>query len=132
MTFELQFIAALGILASLYLIYVEWRYSKNHSYKAVCDISGKITCTGVLSTKYAKMFVVSNALAGMFFYIIILGLAFLNQITIAFYLSIAAVLFTIYLIYISYWKIKQYCIVCHITYVLNAMILGFAYLAVFP
>ncbi|MFC1740965.1 vitamin K epoxide reductase family protein [Nanoarchaeota archaeon] len=121
-------ISSVGIILAVYLLYVEYKLKKNSSYHAVCDISAKVSCTGTVTTKYANMFKMSNALVGLVFYTVVLALSLIDQARLAFYISVPAVLFTLYLIYLTYFRLKKYCIVCHATYVVNVLILVVSYL----
>ena len=123
----IEVLAVIGILLSLYAFYVEIKSLKSAKYKAVCDISNKVSCSRAFSSKYGKTFGISNSIYGMVFYIIILSLAVLNQINYIFYLSLLAVIGSIYLAYLLYFKLKDFCIVCTLIYIINILLLIFSY-----
>ncbi len=123
-------LSIIGLLLSIYASYTEMKLSKNKKHKALCDIHDKISCTKAFSSEYGKMFGVSNSLAGIGFYILLIILAFLNYQMIIFYLAIASMLATIYLAYVSFFKLKNLCIVCTLIYIVNIILLVASYLAI--
>lgn len=122
----IQIVAVVGLLASIYAVYVDNKANKEKEYKAVCDINDHISCTKAFSSQYAKTFGISNSILGILFYAVILGLSFLQIPNIVLYLSIAAVLGSLYLGYISYFKLKNFCLVCGTIYVVNILLLIFS------
>ena len=48
-------LCGVGILISVYAIYVEYMSHSNPDYVAMCDISEEISCSKVLSGEYGKM-----------------------------------------------------------------------------
>ncbi len=119
-------VSIIGLLLSLYSCYVEIK-SKNKNYKAVCDINNKISCTKAFNSHYGKTFGISNSFYGMIFYIIVFLLSFYSM-TYVFYLSLIAVLGSIYLAYILYFKVRSFCLICNSIYLVNILLLVFSYL----
>ena len=120
-------LALAGIVISIYAYTVEMNISKNPEYKPACDISDKISCTRVMGSSYGKMLGISNALIGMAFYAVLFVLACFSAASLIFYLSIAAVIASIALAYISYFKVKSFCLVCTSVYVVNVLLLVVSY-----
>ena len=122
-------LAFAGIAVSIYAYVVEMNISKNPEYKPACDISDKISCTRVMNSAYSKTLGISNALIGVAFYSLLFVLACFGLVSIIFYLSIAAVVASIGLAYVSYFKVKSFCLVCTSVYVINLLlvIVSFAY-----
>ena len=123
----IQITAFIGLLLSVYTLYVEKKTEKSASYKAACDISDKISCTKAFKSKYSRFAGLSNALYGLFLYLFILILTFYNNEKIIFFISTFAVLGSIYLAYISYFKLKNLCLVCTSIYLVNFLLLVFSY-----
>jgi len=123
----LLILAILGILISIYSIYIERKHTKQKDYKALCDIRDNVSCSKSFNSKYAKIFFIPNSVIGLIFYIMIIVLIYLNYPKIIFYLSIISVLTSLYLAYISYFKLKNYCIVCNLSYIINILILIFSF-----
>ncbi len=122
----IEYVIYVGILVSLYSIYVERKYSVK-KYHPACDISKKISCTKSFTSKYGKLFGFPNSVLGLGFYFICLGLLFYSSVVYIFYLSVFAMLLTLYLIYIAYFKLKTYCVVCHLSYIVNILLLFLSY-----
>ena len=120
-------LAMIGFLLSVYAVYVEKKLEKNKNYKAVCDVSSKVSCTKAFSSKYGKVFGMPNSWGGLGFYPAVIILTFFNLINIVFYLSILSMIFSLYLMYISFFKLKNYCVVCNGIYVVNILLLIFSY-----
>jgi len=125
----IQVIAFVGFLLSVYSYYVEWKTSKVKDYKPLCDIRENISCGKVFNSPYGKTFGVSNSIGGIFFYIVIFFLVLYN-LKYVFYLSILSVLGSIYLAYVSYIKLKNFCLVCTGIYVVNILLLYFSYVKI--
>ena len=129
MVSAIQIIAIIGYLVSLYSFYVE-KKSKSKDYKALCDINDKMSCTKAFSSKYGKLFMVSNSTMGIVFYFIVFLLAYFNQINYVFYLSVLAIIGSICLAYLLYFKVKTICIVCTGIYLVNILLVIFSYRAI--
>jgi len=120
-------LALAGIVISIYAYMVEMNLSKNPEYKPACDLSDKVSCSRVMQSGYGKLLGISNALIGVAFYAIVFVLACFSAAMLIFYLSIAAVVASIGLAYISYFKVKSFCLVCTSVYVVNVLLLIVSY-----
>lgn len=121
------YLALIGLALSLYSYYVSLRIRKNR-YKPLCDISTNISCSKAFSSRGGRMFLVHNSVVGLLFYVIVFILGLQNDVVGIFYLSIPAVLFSLYLAYVSYFQMKNFCLVCSATYLVNFLILVVSYL----
>ena len=119
-------IATLGILLSLYAVYVEHQAKKNAKYKAVCDISKKASCTAAFTSSYGRIAGFSNARGGVFFYLTIIAVSFLQLSLVLTVISSIALAGSLYLAYLQYIKMKNFCVVCTAIYVINALIFALA------
>jgi len=124
----IQVLAIVGLLLSIYSVYVKKKISKIKNYKALCDISKNVSCTKAFSSKYGSLVSLPNSVYGIFFYLIIIFLANYGLFSFIFYLSLIATIGSIYLAYVSYFKLKNYCVVCGGVYVINFLIFIFSYL----
>jgi vitamin-K-epoxide reductase (warfarin-sensitive) len=120
-----------GFFLSVYALYVERKHAKNQRYKAVCDINEKASCTKAFASKYGKTFGMPNSAYGMVFYAAIFILLFLGFYDYVFYLAILAMMGSVRLAYVLYFKLKDMCIVCTSIYVVNILILVVGYLLVY-
>ena len=117
-----------GFLLSAYSFYVEKKLEKNRKYKAVCDINDHISCTAAAKSDYSAVGGIPNSIKGMFFYPFMAVLALLGYPQILFYFAAASLLMTLYLAYVSYFKLKNYCLVCSSVYLVNILLFYFSYL----
>ena len=122
-------IALFGLIVSIYAVYVEYKHKKNKRYRAMCDIRKNISCTKAFSSKYGRLAGVSNSIIGVMFYALILLLNYLGFVKEIIYLSFFAFLGTLYLVYVSYFKLKNFCLVCTAIYVINTFLLISSYFA---
>ena len=123
----IQITAFAGLLLSAYSLYVEKKTKKSTSYKAACDISDKISCTKAFTSEYSSFAGLSNSLYGLFLYLFILALTLYGDGRIIFFISVFAVIGSIYLAYISYFKLKNFCVVCTPIYLINLLLLVLSY-----
>ena len=113
----IQFLAGIGILLSLYVIWVEWRLKKTRAYTALCDISKSVSCTKTIKSPYGHVFGIPNALTGLLFYTLVFR--FSQYTLVILWLSVPALLFSAYLFYVSHYKMKNYCVICMGAYGVN-------------
>ncbi len=124
----LYIIAGVGILLSLYTEYVEYKLRKNNNYKAACDINNKMSCSRTFHSSYSKMLGISNGWWGLLYYLAVIGLVFFGKMDFVLYATIIGVLFSARLANILYFKLKNFCLVCNGFYLVNVLLLVFAYL----
>lgn len=124
-------LATIGFAISLYAYITEQHVKNDRSFKAACDLSDTVSCTKVMLSPYATMFGISNALLGAAYYTLIVILAALNLTNIIFYAAIAACLVSCYFAYLLLFKIKSFCVLCTSLYVVNILMLFFAYKAMY-
>ena len=127
----IMIIAAFGFLFSLYSFYIEKQIEKNKNYKAVCDVSAAMSCSAAAKSDYSKIGGIANSVKGLGYYPVLGLLALFGHTAIVFYLSLASIFMTLYLIYVSYFKLKNYCIICSGIYLVNALLLYLSYIAYF-
>ncbi len=123
MIIALRLIIALGLILSLYSFYVEKKIAKNKKYSPLCDISSKASCKKSFTSKYGHIFLVSNSLLGIGFYLVALLLTFSSFASLIFYMALPSMLMTLYLAYISFFIQKNFCLVCTSIYLVNILVL---------
>ncbi|CAF1289292.1 unnamed protein product [Rotaria sordida] len=124
-----------GLIVSLYAYYVKQQLRKNPKYKALCDLGPNTSCTKALSSRYGNGFGLASSLfgensmmnasninLGIGFYIaqIIFGLIttpLFNKL--ALFSSILSCIGSIYLAYILAFILKDFCLICVTTYLIN-------------
>ncbi|CAF3168716.1 unnamed protein product [Rotaria socialis] len=136
-----------GIIATIYTFYVKKQHDKNPKYKAMCDIGPNASCTRVLTSKYGTGFGIvsvlfgknsklnmSNGTLGCMFYVlqIIIGLIATPLLSkLAMFSSILACVGSLYLAFILAFVLKDLCLVCITTYIINAALLWSNYQTVY-
>ena len=119
-------LSLIGFLVSYYIF-----YSKKYHKPLYCF--SKAECDAVVRSKYGKTFRVENTIPGMIYYILIFAYGFLlnRNVFIAlpvYYfivgISIASVLFSLYLAYVQKFILKKWCIYCIVSTVSSILILG--------
>ena len=134
------FLCLLGIVLSIYALYVEVKKMQDKSFTAMCDFNAKMSCSKVFSSKYGtgfglvepllgkdSIFNIPNSIYGIAFYIFVLILGFFEGKAIAWISMISCVLSCIgcvYLAYILYYILEDFCVVCVSTYGVNALLLA--------
>lgn len=140
----LSFLGLSGFLVTLYAIYVE-KYAKTKNFKAICDIGKNASCSLVLTSPYAKLakmhfnlandslFNQPNTYYGLLYYLAVFlyplypftlvpcreAMLLIN--------SIMAVSMSVFLGWILYNKLKNFCGVCAVTYVINMVIMIYSF-----
>jgi len=122
MSLLIGILAFIGALLTLYLLHVEASLLQNKNYKSLCDISDKVTCTGVAKSQYAHLFGVSNAVLGILYYGLVAILAIFGEMRLITIVSIPAMVLTLVLGYMLFYKIKKVCPVCYAAYIINGLI----------
>ncbi|HLC50284.1 MAG TPA: vitamin K epoxide reductase family protein [Candidatus Nanoarchaeia archaeon] len=125
---SLLILPIIGFLLSLYSFYVERKTQKDSNYKAVCDISDRMSCSKTFTSGYGKLFFgISNGVAGIAFYILVIALNIFGMTKVIFYLSILSLIGSVYLAYVLNFKVKTVCMVCYSIYLVNILLLVFSY-----
>ena len=122
----LQILAILGFVVSLYAYSIERRAYHDPNYTAFCDIKESMSCTKAFTSPYGKLFGLSNALGGLLFYPLFFLLTFFGNALYLFVLSMFSLWGTLYLAYLSYVKLKNFCIICHFIYIINILLFIFS------
>ncbi|XP_053940783.1 vitamin K epoxide reductase complex subunit 1-like protein 1 [Cuculus canorus] len=128
-------ICAAGILLSLYACHLEREKGRDLHYQALCDLSERVRCSAAITSRWGRGFGLlgsifgkdsainqSNSVFGLVFYILQMLLGMTASAVAALILmtsSIVSVVGSLYLAYILYFVLKEFCIVCVITYLLN-------------
>ncbi|MAG78344.1 hypothetical protein CL616_03190 [archaeon] len=97
----------IGIIDSSYLI--KKRLKKQ---PLTCPLNDD--CNIVTNSKWSKSFGINNDILGLLFYCFLVIALFIN-LTLVLLLTLIGALFSIYLLYIQKFKIKQFCFYCLIS-----------------
>jgi len=110
----------LGIINSLYLVLRHYKKKP-----LICPMNHD--CSVVTESKWSRIFIIRNdALGAIFYFSMLIGIVlFASYPTIKIYLSLLsglALLFSVFLIFIQIYKIRDYCFYCIISAVINLFI----------
>lgn len=119
-------VAVIGLCISIYTYTVERKIKNNTTYKPMCDLSDRISCTKPMLSKYGNLFYFSNAFMSIACYVLIILLAALNAHTLLFFAAAGICLVSVFLAYLLFFKIKSFCILCVSMYTINFIILVLA------
>ncbi len=131
MVWVLIILLLLGVLLSCYALYAEWRAKKNKKYSAICDIGKSASCTKAFTSRYGKLLGLPNAFYGLVFYIAMFLFAFYGLLEFVFYGAAVSMIVTLILAYVLYVKMKNFCLVCNLIYIVNILLLIFSYRVAF-
>jgi len=123
-------LVVIGIGLSLYALHVKESKNEDDSYTAHCDISEKISCSAIFTSKWGRGFGIleyivgedhilnqSNSFYGiLFFGVQILGCFSEKYARLLFYMTSLGILSCIYLAIILYFVLEDFCVVCVSTY----------------
>ncbi|OCT95078.1 vitamin K epoxide reductase complex subunit 1-like protein 1 [Xenopus laevis] len=132
-------VCVLGIVLSIYAFHVEREKERDPGYKAICDFNEWVHCSTVLSSRWGRGFGMlgsifgkdslinqPNSVFGLVFYLLQMVLGMTVSAVAALVLmtsSIVSVVGSVYLAYILYFVLKDFCVICVITYLLNFILL---------
>nr|UVZ36617.1 Vitamin K epoxide reductase complex subunit 1 [Rattus tiomanicus] len=132
-----------GLALSLYALHVKAARARNEDYRALCDVGTAISCSRVFSSRWGRGFgpvehefgaysIInqSNSIFGRMFYTLQLLLGCLRGRWASILLilsSLVSVAGSLYLAWILFFVLYDFCIVCITTYAINAglMLLSF-------
>lgn len=132
-------LCALGIGLSVYAYHVETSREKDATYRALCDINPSISCSKVFTSRWGRGFGLvenlfgaqsllnqPNSVFGVLFYILQIALGFVGLVAAAVTLlvtSLVSIAGSLYLAYILFYILEDFCVICITTYVLNFILL---------
>ena len=113
-------LAFVGLVISLYLL-----YAQKTNKKPAC-ILGK-NCDIVIESKYAKTFGVENTIFGVIYYgillaVLIFGISVPYEMVL--FATVCVALYSVYLSYLQFFVIKEFCDYCMVVNVSNWIILA--------
>lgn len=134
--FAVTVLCLAGIGLASYAFYVETRVSGDRSYRAACDISARMSCSRVLTSRWGRGFGLlpddsplnlPDSIFGLLYYVLSL---LLNRVhtskavaRLRVLLSVLTNLGSVYLGYILYFVLQDVCVVCCGMYLVNFLLL---------
>ncbi len=127
-------IASIGFVIAAYTYFTEKKVQADPNYKPFCDISDRVSCTKPMKSSYSQILFFSNATLAIAFYFCIMSLGIFNQLRfypnamplvhMALQIIIACgCLYSLFLAYLLYVKLKTICLLCTAMYVINGTLL---------
>lgn len=110
-----MYLGLVGLVLSLYALWVEHR--ARHGEKVLCDFHELISCTKAFLSPYGRIFGLHNAWFGVGLYIIII--TFHTRPDIVWPLALVASVLSLYLAFVSYVTMRNFCLVCTAIYLVN-------------
>uniref|UniRef100_A0A6J0UXK5 vitamin-K-epoxide reductase (warfarin-sensitive) n=1 Tax=Pogona vitticeps TaxID=103695 RepID=A0A6J0UXK5_9SAUR len=136
-------LCAAGLALSVYAFHVETSKERDASYQAMCDINAAISCSRVFTSRWGRgfglvagllglhsVFNQPNSIFGIAFYLLQILLGFSNSGLAAITLlgsSVVSIAGSLYLAYILFFVLHDFCVICVTTYVLNFALLFLNY-----
>lgn len=130
------FFSLIGIGLSLYAFYIETRKSTDPTYRAACDLSESMSCSRVLTSRWARgfglfhsdsIFNIPTSVFALVYYCLSLlfNLSYQSKFIarLRVFFSILTNCGSIYLGYILYFILQDFCFVCFGMYIVNLMLL---------
>ena len=115
----IQILAISGLLLSGYALYVKGRAESDKDYYPLCDLNEHISCTKAFLSREGSLTGFPNPLIGIIFYAVIFILDAMQYSNTLWYLSLIALMASVYLADISYFRQKNFCLVCTAIYLIN-------------
>ncbi|KAI1893542.1 hypothetical protein AGOR_G00124800 [Albula goreensis] len=128
-------VCLLGVIMSIYAFHVEREKARDQNYQPLCDVSNSVSCSKVFTSRWGRGFGLlgsifgkngamnqPNSVYGLIFYLFQLLLGLTVSAMAALILmttSIVSVVGSLYLSYILYFVLKDFCIIAVTTCVLN-------------
>jgi uncharacterized membrane protein len=135
--FTVVLIALLGFCDAGYLALSHYRNYRDISYQSFCAISRGLNCDTVSQSPYAIFLGVPVSVWGLLgyaFFLSLLGFAWPKNAlhkrvwTLLFLMSFGFTLYSLFLAFVSTYRIHSYCIMCIFSYAVNLLLLYFSWL----
>ncbi|XP_078063522.1 vitamin K epoxide reductase complex subunit 1-like protein 1 isoform X1 [Mustelus asterias] len=128
----------LGLALSLYAFHVESSKERDATYRAMCDISESVSCSKVFTSRWGRGFGLlggifghdsvlnqPNGVYGVIFYLLQVLLSLTDSAMAAIALAASSVVSlagSLYLAYVLFLVLHDFCLVCVTTYALNGLL----------
>ncbi|KAE8578168.1 hypothetical protein XENTR_v10023372 [Xenopus tropicalis] len=132
-------LCGVGIALSVYAYHVETSRERDANYTALCDINPSISCSKVFTSRWGRGFGLveqilgrqsflnqPNSVFGILFYGLQVLLGFSGSVGAAAALlgtSLVSIAGSLYLAYILFYVLEDFCVICVTTYALNFCLL---------
>lgn len=121
------YLSIIGLLIAGYMMYAKHQKKKNPSYKAICDINDRVSCTEMFHSNFASIAGIPTIVLGIVMYIAIIIFELTSTRISTSILSGAGVIMSIYLAY-GLIKERIVCIACICSYSITLAIFILSFL----
>lgn len=118
----IQLLGATGFLLAGYAVWVSINAQRT-GYRALCDLSDHVSCTRAFTDERGRLLGFHNATLGAIYYLLISVFALLELTGVLVLISLLGVVASAYLAYVSYWRMRNFCVVCTAVYLVNIALL---------
>eukprot|EP00161_Ancyromonas_sigmoides_P026612 TRINITY_DN9287_c1_g1_i1.p1 TRINITY_DN9287_c1_g1~~TRINITY_DN9287_c1_g1_i1.p1 ORF type:complete len:156 (+),score=65.77 TRINITY_DN9287_c1_g1_i1:31-468(+) len=112
----------LGLLLSIYSLYIEYQLETNPFYEAACDVASWISCTRAFKSPFAHILYYPNAAYGVGYYLILSALHRFRYYGLMYPLTLLAALASVFLLGVLL-HMRDICIVCVSVHIVNFTVL---------
>lgn len=124
----IRILSVVGFLVSSYAYYIEHEAKTHKGYKAICDLTESMSCAKAFTSSFGNIGGISNSLGGIVFYVLLFILSYTSYASYIRWLAVASIIGSVFLAYISYFKLKNFCIICTTIYFVNIALLVAAFI----
>ncbi len=110
-----------GLLLSVYALVVERRL-RDRDYVPLCDVSKSVSCSKAFASSYGRLFGIPNSAVGLAFYLLVLLMDLLGFTFAVQSLATIAALGSLYLAYLSFIRLRNFCVLCTAVYAVNLLL----------
>lgn len=122
MTASIVILAGFGLLLSVWALLIHTQYRRSMRYTPWCDFSEQISCSRAFTSKYSRTLRIHNSWFGIIAYPIVAWLAISGRSLELLLAGVLLLLASASLAYISFVKMRNYCVVCIGVYIVNIWI----------
>lgn len=122
MTVPVVLLAVCGLLLSVWALLIATRYRRSMRYTPWCDFSEQVSCSRAFTSRYSRTLRIHNAWFGIIAYPVVAWIAIIGRPLELLIAGSLLVLASASLAYISFVKMRNYCLVCIGVYAVNLAI----------
>jgi len=136
-------LCGIGFVLAVYALHVETTKARDPSYRAMCDIASRVSCSLVFTSEYGtgfgiigkvlgtdSLFNLPNGFYGLLCYPLFLATSLTKDKRVALIqllFGVAGVLLSVYLAFAMVYFLGDACVVCIATYLVNFLLCGVAW-----
>ena len=118
-TIGVPVLATFGLLLSIHALWINGHYRRRMRYRPWCDFSETVSCSRAFTSNYSRAFGFHNAWFGLAAYPAVAWLALTGRTLELLGAGTLLLLAAASLAYVSYVRMRNYCVVCTAIYAVN-------------